>query len=180
MRMTHGIIVPFRDATPRVAVGVYIAPNATLIGSVVIGRDSSVWFGAVLRGDFETIRIGERSNVQDRCVVHVDTETPTTIGDGVTVGHSAVIHGCALEDGCLIGARATILDHAVIGREAMIGAGAVVGRDVVVGPRELWVGAPARRVRALGADDLEMMARAAANYVEHAREYRRVVRDAAS
>lgn len=167
-----GLIVPYGGVRPRIAATVYVAPGATVIGDVEVGAESSIWFGAVIRGDFNKATIGERSNIQDRCVVHVDLVTPSTIGCGVTVGHAAVIHGCTLEDGCLIGVRATVLDNAVIGRQAFIAAGAVVSPGTRVGERELWAGVPARRLRGLTGADLERMTQAAAGYVEHARQYK--------
>ena len=167
-----GLIVPYEGVRPRIAATVYVAPGATVIGDVEVGGESSIWFGAVIRGDFNKATIGERTNIQDRCVVHVDLLTPTTIGSGVTVGHAAVIHGCTLEDGCLIGVRATILDNAIVGKEAFIAAGAVVSPGTRVGARELWAGVPARRRRDLNGDDLARMALAADNYVKHAREYK--------
>ena len=166
-----GLIVPYEGVRPRIAATVYVAPGATIIGDVEVGAESSIWFGAVIRGDFNKATIGERSNIQDRCVVHVDLVTPTTIGSGVTVGHAAVIHGCTLEDGCLIGVRATILDDAVVGNQAFIAAGAVVSPGTRVGARELWGGVPARRLRDLPGDDLARMVQAADSYVRHARQY---------
>ena len=168
----NGLIVPYEGVRPRIAVTVYVAPGAAIIGDVEVGAESSIWFGAVVRGDFNKATIGERSNIQDRSVVHVDLVTPTTIGSGVTVGHAAVIHGCTLEDGCLIGIRATVLDNAVVGKEAFIAAGAVVSPGTRVGARELWGGVPARRLRGLTGDDLARMAQAADSYVKLAREYK--------
>ena len=168
-----GLIVPYEGVRPRIAESVYVAPGATVIGDVEVGAESSIWFGAVVRGDFNKATIGERSNIQDCCVVHVDLVTPSTIGSGVTVGHSAVIHGCTLEDGCLIGVRVTVLDNAVVGREAFIAAGAVVSPGTMVGERELWAGVPARRLRDLSGDDLACMTLAADNYVKHAQEYKK-------
>lgn len=167
-----GLIVAYEGVRPRIDVTVYVAPDATVIGDVEVGAESSIWFGAVIRGDFNKAIIGERTNIQDRSVVHVDLTTPTIIGSGVTVGHAAVIHGCSLEDGCLIGIRATILDNAVIGKEALVAAGAVISPGTHVGERELWAGVPARRLRDLTNDDLTRMALAADNYVKHAREYK--------
>ena len=166
-----GLIVSYEGVRPRLAATVYVAPGATVIGDVEVGGESSIWFGAVIRGDFNKATIGQRTNIQDRCVVHVDLLTPTTIGSGVTVGHAAVIHGCTLEDGCLIGVRATILDNAVVGRQAFIAAGAVVSPGTRVGARELWGGVPAKRLRDLTGDDLARMVQAADSYVRHARQY---------
>lgn len=167
-----GLIVPYEDARPRVDATVYLAPGSAVVGDVEIGAESSLWPGAVLRGDEAGVRVGERSNIQDRCVVHVEFGTPTIIGSGVSVGHAAVLHGCILEDGCLIGVGATVLDGAVVGKEAFIAAGAVVLPDVRVAPRELWGGVPARRLRDLNDDDLAGMTRAADDYVKRARQFK--------
>ncbi|MDP6573751.1 MAG: gamma carbonic anhydrase family protein [Rhodospirillales bacterium] len=167
-----GLIVPYEDARPRVDDTVYLAPGSAVVGDVEIGAESSLWPGAVLRGDEAGVRVGERSNIQDRCVVHVEFGTPTIIGSGVSIGHAAVLHGCILEDGCLIGVGATVLDGAVVGKEAFIAAGAVVLPDVRVGSRELWGGVPARRLRDLNDDDLAVMTRSADNYVKRARQFK--------
>jgi carbonic anhydrase/acetyltransferase-like protein (isoleucine patch superfamily) len=167
-----GLIVPYGDARPRADASVYLAPGSAVVGDVEIDAESSLWPGAVLRGDEAGVRVGERSNIQDRCVVHVEFGTPTIIGCGVSVGHAAVLHGCVLEDGCLIGVSATVLDGAVIGKEAFIAAGAVVLPGVRVGPRELWGGVPARRLRDLNDDDLALMTRVADNYVKRARQFK--------
>src|SRR5918997_4417868 len=117
-----GYLLPFEDKRPLVADDAFIAPTAVLIGDVVVEEGASVWFGAVLRGDFDRIVVGAGSNVQDNCVVHTNEDLPTIIGAGVTVGHLCMLHGCVVEDGALIGMGSIVLDRALIGRRAMLAA----------------------------------------------------------
>jgi len=146
-----------------------------VIGDVQIGPESSVWFGAVIRGDVNRIRIGRESNVQDNAVIHVTNRTaPTRLGDRVTIGHSAVVHGCTVEDEVLVGIGAVILDHAVIGQGSLVGAGALVTGGTRVPPRSLVLGSPARAVRQLTDDEVDTVRAYASNYVRYARIYRGV------
>ena len=151
----------------------FIAPSAAVIGRVVLGRDASVWFGAVLRGDSNDIRIGDRSNVQDNAVIHIDSDAPTNVGHDVTIGHSAVVHGCTVGDFTLIGIGATILSHAKIGSYCLVGAGALITERKVFEDGSLIIGAPARRVRALTDDERRMLEQSAEHYVANGRRYRR-------
>jgi carbonic anhydrase/acetyltransferase-like protein (isoleucine patch superfamily) len=151
----------------------FVAPTAAVIGRVWLGRDASVWFGAVLRGDSHDIRIGDRSNVQDNAVIHIDSDAPTTIGNDVTIGHSAVVHGCTVGDFSLIGIDATILSHAVIGKYCLIGAGALITERKQFPDRSLIIGAPARRLREVTDAEVEMLKESAAHYVKQAQRYRR-------
>ena len=145
-----------------------------MIGDVVIGPDSSVWFGAVVRGDVHQIRIGARTNLQDHCVVHVTRDRfATEIGDEVTVGHRAVVHGCRVGDGALIGIGAIVLDGACVGEEALVGAGALVAPGAEIPAGALALGVPARVVRALSADERAAQRARAVEYVETARRYAR-------
>jgi carbonic anhydrase/acetyltransferase-like protein (isoleucine patch superfamily) len=147
--------------------------GATVVGDVEIGEDSSVWPGVVLRGDVNFIRVGARTNLQDGTVVHVTTAThPTVVGDDVTVGHRAVLHGCVIHDRCLVGIGAVVLDGAVVGPDAMVGAGALVPPGAVVPPGMLFLGAPARPKRPLTPDEVAGLRRSAASYVELAARYR--------
>jgi carbonic anhydrase/acetyltransferase-like protein (isoleucine patch superfamily) len=147
--------------------------GATILGDVELGEDASVWPGVVLRGDVNFIRVGARTNLQDGTVVHVTTAThPAIIGDDVTVGHRAVLHGCTVEERCLIGIGAIVLDGAVIGPDAMVGAGALVPPGAVVPPGTLVLGAPARPKRPLTPEEIEGLRRSAAHYVELAGRYR--------
>src|SRR5829696_2387962 len=143
------LILPYGDKVPQIAPDAYVAPNATLIGDVTIAEGASVWFGAVLRGDDEAIRIGPRSNVQDNAVIHADIGLPTIVGADVTIGHSAIVHGARIGDGALIGMGSTVLNGAKIGAEAIVGANALVSEGKEFGPRTLILGVPAKAVREL-------------------------------
>jgi gamma-carbonic anhydrase len=163
---------PFLNTSPTFDDSVWIAPTAVVVGDVVFGRDASVWYGAMLRGDVHYIRIGAASNVQDLAVVHVSRGThPCIIGDDVTIGHSAIVHGCVVEDGCLIGMGAVVLDGAVIGAGSIVGARALVTRDTIVPPHSMVLGAPARVVRRLGDEEVESVLANARHYVRLARMY---------
>lgn len=141
-----------------------------VIGDVEIGPDSSLWYGTVVRGDVHEIRIGAGTNLQDQCIVHVTRgRFGTRIGDEVTVGHRAVVHGCTVEDGALIGIAAVVLDGARVGAEALVGAGALVPPGMEVPERTLVLGVPARVVRPLSADERELQRQRAREYVETAR-----------
>jgi carbonic anhydrase/acetyltransferase-like protein (isoleucine patch superfamily) len=145
-----------------------------VVGDVEIGPGSSLWFGTVVRGDVHWIRIGARTNVQDQCIVHVTTGTfPATLGDEVTVGHRAVVHGCTVHDGALVGIGAVVLDGAEVGAEALVAAGALVAPGAKIPPRALVRGVPARVVRTLGADEVDRQRARAREYVETARRYAR-------
>jgi len=150
-------------AEPTVGPGAWIAPGAVVTGDVELGADASVWFGCIVRGDIAAIRVGQRTNIQDLSVVHVDTDQPCDIGSDVGVGHRAIIHGCTIGNGCLIGMGAIILSHAVIGADSVIGAGAVVREGTVIPPRSLVVGVPGRIIRQV---DDELLVRARRT-VEH-------------
>jgi len=150
----------------------FVAPSAAVIGRVTLGRDANVWFGAVLRGDVNTIDIGESTNIQDNAVVHVDGDAPARLGDNVTVGHSAVVHGCTVGDFSLIGISATILSHARIGRFCIVGAGALVTERKEFPDRSLIIGVPARRVRDVTDAEVEMLRDSAAHYAARGRLYR--------
>lgn len=130
--------VPLLDAT------VFVAPTAQIIGNVHIGPLSSVWFQTVLRGDLAEIRIGERTNIQDLCMGHADIDIPLTIGNGVTVGHRSILHGCTIEDGCLIGMGAIVMNHAVIGKGSIIAAGTLVLEKTLIPPYSLVTGSPGK------------------------------------
>ncbi|MBB5014198.1 gamma carbonic anhydrase family protein [Rehaibacterium terrae] len=164
---------PFQGITPTLGQRVWIDPGAHVIGDVVIGDDSSVWPGTVIRGDVNRIRIGARTNVQDGAIVHVTHEgpftrpggLPTIIGDDVTIGHGAVIHACTLEDVCLVGMHATVLDGATVRKHGFVGAGAVVSPGKTVGEGELWLGSPARMVRRLSDREIEALHYSAQHYV---------------
>ena len=151
----------------------FVAPSASVIGRVFLGRHANVWFSAVIRGDINDIRIGDGSNVQDAAVIHVDSDAPCTIGNGVTIGHGATVHGCTVGDFSLIGIGATILSHAVIGKYCLVGAGALITERKVFEDRSLIIGAPARRIRALTDEECRGLELSAAHYAERGRQYRR-------
>lgn len=168
-----GHLVSYRGVEPTIHETVYVAPSATVIGDVEIGDASSLWYGVVVRGDVEPIHIGCRTNLQDMVVVHVTGgQRRAVIGDGVTVGHRAVIHGCTIHDDCLIGIGAIVLDGAEVGPESIVAAGALVPPGMRVPPRTLVRGVPARVARDISADDVESIRESAANYVSLMLEYK--------
>jgi len=171
-------IRPYLDALPRLGDNVYVDPAALVIGDVVLGDDASLWPFAVARGDVHYIRIGARTNVQDGAVLHVTHDGdftpggfPLIIGDDVTIGHGAIVHACTVKEACLIGMNATVLDGAVVNRHSLIAAGAVVTPGKVVGEGELWVGNPARRMRALSNEEIERLYYSARHYVKLKNQY---------
>ncbi|WP_242392865.1 gamma carbonic anhydrase family protein [Anaeromyxobacter oryzisoli] len=167
------VIQPFGGKVPLLRARVFAAEGSVIVGDVEIGEDSSIWFGAVIRGDVNSIRIGARTNVQDQSVVHVTTAThATVIGDDVTIGHRAVLHGCTVHDRCLVGIGAIVLDGAVVGPDAMIGAGALVPPGAVVPPGTLVMGTPARPKRSLTPEEIASLKRSAEHYVSTAARYR--------
>ncbi|MCW2831483.1 MAG: gamma carbonic anhydrase family protein [Aeromicrobium sp.] len=161
------MLIALGDKVPQVADGAWIAPTAVLAGSVVIGPGASVWYGTVLRADNEPITIGARSNVQDNCVFHVDKGKPVLVGEGVSVGHGAVIHGATIEDHVLVGMSATIMNGAVIGAETLIAAGALVTEGMVVPPRSLVAGVPAKVRRELNQAEIDKLHHNSEIYEEH-------------
>jgi carbonic anhydrase/acetyltransferase-like protein (isoleucine patch superfamily) len=164
----------YRDAIPQLGRDVFVAPTASVIGWVTLGDESSVWFGAVLRGDVGVIRVGARSNIQDQSVVHVtEGAQGTFIGDDVVIGHRALVHECRIEDCALIGMGSVLLDGAVVGRGAIVAAGAVVREGQVVPPFALVAGVPAEVRKVLLETSLEARRRHARHYVALARSYLR-------
>ena len=167
------MIAAYAGHSPRLDPSAFVVESATIIGDVVIGPESSIWFGAVVRGDIHPIRIGARSNVQDNATLHVvGGKFGTTLGDGVTVGHNAVVHGCTIEDGVLVGMGAIVLDDAVVGAESLIAAGALVPPGTRVPPRSLVLGSPGKVVRPVSDAELERIRSSASNYVGYAKRYR--------
>ncbi len=150
----------------------WVAPDANLIGRVILEAGASVWFGATLRGDNEPIRVGEGSNIQENCVIHTDMGYPATIGRNCTIGHKAMLHGCTIEDGSLVGMSATILNGAVIGRGSIIGAGALVAEGKHIPDGSLVMGIPGKVVRALDADAQSGILGSAAHYRDRMRRFR--------
>lgn len=162
--------VPFDRQLPEIHPTAWV-DEATIVGRVAFGAESSAFFGAVVRGDRSTITIGQRTNLQDNVVVHVDEDAPVVIGDGVSVGHGAVVHGCTIGNDCLIGMNSTVLSHAVIGDGSLVAAGAVVLEGTVVPPGSLVAGVPAKVRRELTPDEQEAVRGNARTYVELSRAY---------
>jgi carbonic anhydrase/acetyltransferase-like protein (isoleucine patch superfamily) len=170
------MLLPFSGKAPVIADSALILPTATVIGDVVVGDESSIWFNVVVRGDVNLIRIGKQTNVQDGAVVHVTSRShPTFLGDEVTVGHHVTLHGCRIGTRCLIGIGAIVLDGAVIGDEAIIGAGAVVSPGSEIPSRCLALGTPARVKRGLNELEVRQLGQSAANYVQYLRAYRQLL-----
>jgi carbonic anhydrase/acetyltransferase-like protein (isoleucine patch superfamily) len=164
------------DVSPTVAPSAYVSPNASVIGRAVLGENSSVWFGATLRGDNETIAIGANSNVQDGAVLHTDLGFPLLVGANVSIGHQAMLHGCTVGDGSLIGIQAVVMNAAVIGKGCLVGAGAVVTERKVFADGTLILGAPAKVVRDLSAAEQENLLKVAANYAMRGAYYKNNLR----
>ena len=160
------------DISPNLAPSAYVAPSASIIGKVVLAEHSSVWFGATLRGDNETINIGANSNVQDGTVMHTDPGFPLTVAANVSIGHQAMLHGCTVGEGSLIGIQAVVLNAAVIGKGCLVGAGAVITERKVFADGTLILGAPAKVVRELTAEERENILKISANYVSRGAYYR--------
>lgn len=166
------ILREFGGKRPEVGEGAFLADNAVLIGDVVVGRRSSIWFGAVLRGDVFPIRIGDETSIQDNSVIHVtDGRNATVVGSRVTIGHSVTLHGCRIGDRCIVGMGSIVLDRAEIGDRCIIGAGAVVTPGTRIPPNTLAIGAPARPKRELTAEELSWIESSADHYVDLARRY---------
>lgn len=174
-------VAPYRDAHPQLAAGAWVHPRATVIGEVSLGVDASVWPGAVIRGDVNSIAVGEATNIQDNSVLHVSHRTPANpsggplvIGARVTVGHTVILHACTIGDECLIGMGSIILDHAVIQKHVLLGAGSLVPEGKVLESGHLYLGRPAKCVRALTEDEIAYFNYSAQHYVELARSYQNV------
>lgn len=166
------MIKSFRNARPKIHESAYVADGAILVGDVEIGAESSVWFGSILRGDVNYIRIGERTNIQDGTIIHVSSKThPTVLEDEVTLGHRVTLHGCCIETGCLIGIGAIVLDGARVGRNSLVAAGSLVTPDTKIPPASLVMGSPARVKRALTDDEVKDLERFWRNYVALSRIY---------
>ena len=161
-------VYALQDRTPRLHPTAWVAENATVIGDVTLEEGASVWYGAVLRGDNEPITVGRGSNVQEGCVLHTDMGFPLVIGEGVTVGHQAILHGCTVGDGGLVGIGAVVLNGARIGRECLVGAGALVTEGKVFADRSLIMGSPAKAVKEVSDEQLERIRRGCVGYVAKA------------
>lgn len=175
------MLYSFKDMEPKLGEGTWVAPSADVVGDVTCGKECSIWFGTVIRGDVHYITIGDRVSIQDLSMVHVTHHKkadrsdgyPTIIGNDVTIGHRVMLHGCTIEDACLIGMSATILDGAVIGKESIVGAGALVTKNKIFPPRSLIMGSPAKVVRELNDDEVKELYASASRYVEFKSHYQK-------
>lgn len=167
------MIIDYKNHTPKISDSAFIAPNATIIGDVEIGENSSVFFGSVVRGDIAPARIGNNTNVQDLSVLHQTPGLPLTLEDNVTIGHKVTLHSCTVKQGALVGMDSIVLDEAVIGENAFVGAGSLVTGGTVIPPNTLAFGRPAKVVRELTSEDLEEMKRINETYVGHIPNYKK-------
>lgn len=167
------LLLPINGIAPAFGKDCFLAPNATITGEVVMGDECSVWFNAVIRGDVNSITIGNRVNIQDHAVVHCTYQkAKTVIGNDVSIGHAAIVHGCTLHDHVLIGMGAIVMDHAIIGEGAMIAAGAVVLENTIVEPGSIWAGVPAKKVKQMSPEHFrELNGRIARNYLMYSKWY---------
>ena len=168
------MIYPYEGKYPEIHPSVFMTEDVIIVGDVHIAEDVSIWFGTVIRGDVNRVTIGARSNVQDNCTLHETWKKyPLAIGEDVTIGHGAILHGCALEDGCLIGMGAKVLDRAVVGTESIVAAGAVVREGFEVPPGSLVAGVPAKVIRTLGEEERAGLRQSAVNYQYYVGQYRK-------
>lgn len=167
------LLLPVNEISPSFGQNVWLAPNCTVVGDVQMGDDCTVWFNAVVRGDVNAIRIGNRVNIQDGAVIHCTyKKTQTIIGDRVSIGHNAILHGCVVEDEVLIGMGAIVMDGAVIGKNSIIAAGAIVTQNKVIPPNTIWAGNPAKFLKEVDEKNAEVFLRTANNYVIYADWFR--------
>ncbi|MGV3505237.1 MAG: gamma carbonic anhydrase family protein [Adhaeribacter sp.] len=160
------LILPVKDIYPQIGKDSFIAENATIVGDVVMGEACTVWFNAVIRGDVNAIRIGSKTNIQDGAVIHCTYQkAATTIGSNVSIGHRALVHGCTVEDNVLIGMGAIVMDHAVVQTNCLVAAGAIVLENTLCESGYIYAGIPARKVKALSAEQIAGMGKTADNYV---------------
>lgn len=171
--MPHApIILPYKGIMPKIAPDAFIAPGAVVIGDVEIGPKANIWFGCVIRGDVQSIRIGAGTNVQDGTVIHVTRgDGPTIIGKGITIGHSVLLHACTLEDGCFIGMHSTIMDKAVVETGAMVAAGALIAPGKRVPKGQIWAGNPGKYLRDMKPAEAEFIGISEQNYIKLAADY---------
>jgi carbonic anhydrase/acetyltransferase-like protein (isoleucine patch superfamily) len=167
------VLLPYKNRSPVLGKGAFVAPDATLIGDVVLGEDASVFFQSVLRADIHEIRIGARSNLQDQTVIHLASDRGTYVGDDVSVGHRVILHACTLGDRVLVGMGSILMDNVVIGDDSIVGAGALIPKGKTFPPRSLIVGSPARLVRALTDEEVASIAKLAKKYLGVKDEYLR-------
>jgi carbonic anhydrase/acetyltransferase-like protein (isoleucine patch superfamily) len=172
-RFPRAFIDRYLELLPELAEGAFVAPGAAIVGAVRLGKDVSIWYNAVLRGDLAPVIVGDRSNIQDGSVMHVADDTPCVVGADVVVGHRVMLHACRVEDACLIGMQATLLDDCVVGEGSIVGAGALVTQRTKIPPHSLVLGAPAKVVRTLSASMADENRALAAKYVRTKENYLR-------
>ena len=172
------MIRPFNGVYPKIDPTAFIAETAVIVGDVEIGRQSSIWYNVVIRGDVNFIRIGQRTNIQDLSMLHVthrknagDPGAPLVIGDDITIAHSVTLHGCTVENGAFIGMQAIVMDKVVVGEGALIGARALITEGTCVLPHTLWLGSPGKYKRDLTPDEIAWLKKSAGNYVNYALQY---------
>ncbi|MGR3812253.1 gamma carbonic anhydrase family protein [Jiulongibacter sp. NS-SX5] len=165
----EALVLPARGFNPQIPESCWLAPNATVVGQVEMGEDCTVWFNAVVRGDVNAIKMGNRVNIQDGAVVHCTYQkTQTIIGNNVSIAHNAIVHGCQIEDEALIGMGAIVMDGAQIGKNSIIGAGAIVTQNTIVPPNTIWAGNPAKMLKKVSEEAHEVFMRTANNYIKYA------------
>jgi carbonic anhydrase/acetyltransferase-like protein (isoleucine patch superfamily) len=169
------MILEYKGKKPKIGKNVFIAPTAAVIGDVEIGDNASVWYSTVLRGDMAPVTVGKNTNIQDNCTVHTDTDKPAVIGDNVTVGHNAVVHGCTVENNCLIGIGSVVLNDAYIKTGSVVASGSVVKEGQQVGPYHLVAGAPASLKKELSEASAEVFGKPVKNYLELAKEHMKII-----
>ena len=166
------MIKSFKEVKPNLDEDVYVAETAVIIGKVTLKRNVNIWFGAVLRADEASINIGNNTNIQENCVIHVDKDAPVSIGDGCTIGHGAIIHGCTIKDNVLVGMGSIILNGAKIGNNTIIGAGSLVTQNKEFEDGVLIMGNPAKIVRKLTEEEIELNKKSCLNYIELSKEFK--------
>ncbi|WP_026463295.1 gamma carbonic anhydrase family protein [Adhaeribacter aquaticus] len=160
------LILPVKDIHPQIGSDCFIAENATIVGDVVLGKECTVWFNAVVRGDVNSIRVGDKTNIQDGAVIHCSYQkAATNIGNNVSIGHNAIVHGCTVEDNVLIGMGAIVMDHAVVQKNCIIAAGAIVLENTICESGCIYAGIPAKKVKQLSPEQIEGLDKVANNYV---------------
>lgn len=160
------LILPVKDKKPQLGEDCFVAENATIVGDVMMGNECSVWFNAVIRGDVNSIRIGNRTNIQDGAVIHCTYEkASTTVGNGVSIGHRAIVHGCTIEDNALVGMGAIVMDNAIVEKDCIVAAGAVVLENTRCESGYIYAGVPAKKVKRLTEDQIKNLQKTAGNYI---------------
>jgi gamma-carbonic anhydrase len=166
------MIRDYKGVLPKIHSSVFVDDSSQVIGDVEIGAESSIWFHVLIRGDVHHIRIGNRTNIQDGCLLHVTRKLwPLILGNEITVGHGVTLHGCVIKDRCLIGMRATIMDGAEVGEDSIVGAGALVTEKTIIPPRSMVMGLPAKVVRSLTEQEIANIRQSTENYVQLAKDY---------